>query len=171
MLRKEAAADSDEEKFDIFQTFVSKELRLRSLIYGVELKKEAAKEVKKAASLADIQAVLPKSALPTTGANVGVDKLDEPVRSAAELALAPVSAQTPPANPSTTTTQAPAQPNIIPQEPKLATSKPASIIPPLAPQAVGRPPLEDRRKSKDDGYVLVASVGWRRGIIALEVGR
>jgi len=37
MLGKESAADTDEEKFEIFQAFVSKELRLRSLLYGVEL--------------------------------------------------------------------------------------------------------------------------------------
>lgn len=60
MLRKEVAAESDEEKFEIFQSFVTKELRLRSLLYGVELNK-AAKDVKKAASLADMQAALPKS--------------------------------------------------------------------------------------------------------------
>ncbi|KAK5448211.1 hypothetical protein LTS15_009236 [Exophiala xenobiotica] len=60
MLRKEISAESDEEKFEIFQSFVTKELRLRSLLYGVELNK-AAKDVKKAASLADMQAALPKS--------------------------------------------------------------------------------------------------------------
>ncbi|KIV78165.1 hypothetical protein PV11_09911 [Exophiala sideris] len=60
MLRKESSAESDEEKFEVFHTFITKELRLRSLLYGVELNK-VVKEVKKAASLADIQAALPKS--------------------------------------------------------------------------------------------------------------
>lgn len=59
MLRKESAAESDEEKFGIFEAFVSKELRLRSLLYGVELSK-ATKDVKKAANLVDIQAALPR---------------------------------------------------------------------------------------------------------------
>ncbi|KIW42651.1 uncharacterized protein PV06_06179 [Exophiala oligosperma] len=59
MLRKEAAADSDEEKYEIFEAFVSKELRLRSLLYGVELRK-ATKDVTKAANPVDIQAALPK---------------------------------------------------------------------------------------------------------------
>ncbi|RMD44337.1 hypothetical protein DV735_g834, partial [Chaetothyriales sp. CBS 134920] len=36
MLRKEAAADSDEERFGYFESFVRKELRLRSLLYGIE---------------------------------------------------------------------------------------------------------------------------------------
>lgn len=60
MLRKEASAGSDEQKFEIFHTFIMKELRLRSLLYGVELNRSI-KEVKKAASLADIQAALPTS--------------------------------------------------------------------------------------------------------------
>ena len=46
MLRKESAADTDEAKFDIFQAFVKKELRLRSLLYGIELQKET-KDVQK----------------------------------------------------------------------------------------------------------------------------
>lgn len=36
MLRQEAAAEGDEEKFQIFQGFVIRELRLRSVLYGVE---------------------------------------------------------------------------------------------------------------------------------------
>jgi len=37
MLRNETAAEMDEEKFKIFQAFVEKELRLRSLLYGIEI--------------------------------------------------------------------------------------------------------------------------------------
>ncbi|RMZ92640.1 hypothetical protein DV736_g100, partial [Chaetothyriales sp. CBS 134916] len=36
MLRKEAAADTDEAKFELFESFIRKELRLRSLLYGIE---------------------------------------------------------------------------------------------------------------------------------------
>ncbi|RMZ80774.1 hypothetical protein DV738_g2666, partial [Chaetothyriales sp. CBS 135597] len=36
MLRKEAAADTDEARFEHFESFVRKELRLRSLLYGIE---------------------------------------------------------------------------------------------------------------------------------------
>ncbi|KAG9785583.1 hypothetical protein KCU88_g2444, partial [Aureobasidium melanogenum] len=63
MLRKESAAETDQEKFDIFHSFATKELRLRSLLYGVELnkEKEQPKEVKKAASLAEIQEILPNA--------------------------------------------------------------------------------------------------------------
>lgn len=71
MLRKESAAETEEDKFKIFQTFVLKELRLRSLLYGVELNPER-EEVKKAASLADIQALLPNA--------VDVTSLSDPSR-------------------------------------------------------------------------------------------
>lgn len=43
MLRKESAADTDEEKFSIFEAFVAKELRVRSITYGVEPKLKMAK--------------------------------------------------------------------------------------------------------------------------------
>ncbi|KAJ9606431.1 hypothetical protein H2200_009392 [Cladophialophora chaetospira] len=158
MLRKEAAASTDEEKFEIFQTFVVKELRLRSLLYGVELKKEAAREVKKAASLADIQAVLPKSALPDVDTNAGVSQASEFVSNASVPAAAPVSAEPTPTRPSTNIPLAPAQPEVARQEPpKPAGSKPLAVVPPLVPQPVSRPPLEDRRTSKDDSYVMVAA--------------
>ena len=37
MLRKETAAATEEAKFEIFQAFIRKELRLRSMLYGVEV--------------------------------------------------------------------------------------------------------------------------------------
>ncbi|KIW17612.1 hypothetical protein PV08_04807 [Exophiala spinifera] len=97
MLRKESAADSDEEKFEIFEAFVSKELRLRSLLYGVELSKPT-KDVKKAANLVDIQAALPQS-------------IQEPPNSARTASL-DISAQ-----PATTTTTTAAQPTVTRQPP------------------------------------------------------
>ncbi|ETN38465.1 uncharacterized protein HMPREF1541_06500 [Cyphellophora europaea CBS 101466] len=36
MLRKEAAADTDEEKFAAFEAFIKKELRLRAMLYGMD---------------------------------------------------------------------------------------------------------------------------------------
>ena len=161
MLRKEAAAETDDDKFTIFQTFVTKELRLRSLIYGVELKKEAAKEVRKAASLADIQAMLPSSALPTGAQSEYVGRVKEPVRKASEPAGASVSAQLPQMQPpASTPLPGLAQPVAGQKErPKPETVKSASFVPPLAPQWAARPPVEDRAKSKDDGYVMVAAPG------------
>ncbi|KAK4936982.1 hypothetical protein LTR10_022292 [Elasticomyces elasticus] len=94
MLRKESSAESDEEKFEVFHTFTTKELRLRSLLYGVELNK-IVKEVKKAASLADIQAALPKSVVKQEQTEVvGPDKLNiaQPAASMAQ----PPSRQYPP---------------------------------------------------------------------------
>lgn len=44
MLRKEAAAETDEEKFEIFQAFTTKELRVRSMLYGIELPKPYRKD-------------------------------------------------------------------------------------------------------------------------------
>ena len=48
MLRKETAADTDEAKLDIFQSFVKKELRLRSMLYGIEVQLQATQLEKKA---------------------------------------------------------------------------------------------------------------------------
>jgi hypothetical protein len=160
MLRREAAAKTDEEKFDIFQSFVTKELRLRSLLYGVELRKEEAKEVTKAANLADIQAVLPESALPSAPAKPDVvGQLNQPVAKTFEPVATPALPQ-PPTQPSATIPGATAQPNVVPKEPpKLDTSKLASAAPSFAPQAASRPSVEDRPKSKDDGYVMVAAPG------------
>ena len=44
MLRKESAAETDEDKFKIFENFITKELRLRSMMYGVEPKLQVVKE-------------------------------------------------------------------------------------------------------------------------------
>ena len=155
MLRKEAAAETDEEKFDIFQGFVTKELRLRSLIYGVELKKAVTKEVKKAASLADIQAVLPKSALPPDGASANFDQIREAVRKASLPAAVPAF---PPAPPNEPLPQAPVQPNVVPQEPpKIDTSQTSSVVPPRASQLAGRPPLKERSRSKGNGSFVAAA--------------
>ncbi|OCT54476.1 hypothetical protein CLCR_00762 [Cladophialophora carrionii] len=161
MLRREAAAKTDEEKFDVFQGFVTKELRLRSLLYGVELRKEAAKEVEKAASLADIQAVLPKSALtPATTKPDAVDQLNDPITKTEDSVPAPALPEPSPTQPPASIPRAPTQPTVIPQErPKLDTPKLASPAPALAPQAVRTPPVEDRPQSKDDGYVMVAAPG------------
>ncbi|EXJ65311.1 hypothetical protein A1O7_01652 [Cladophialophora yegresii CBS 114405] len=161
MLRREAAAKTDEEKFDIFQGFVTKELRLRSLLYGVELKKKVAKEVKKAASLADIQAVLPKSALPPATAKPDdVGQLNDPITKTVDPVPAPALAEPAPTQPSVGVLGALAQPAVIPKgPPTIGTSKLASTVPSRAQQAAGAPPLEDRPKSKDDGYVIVAAPG------------
>ena len=47
MLRKESAADTDDEKFSIFEAFITKELRLRSMMYGIEPRLQMAKHEKK----------------------------------------------------------------------------------------------------------------------------
>ena len=47
MLRKESMAETDEDKFTTFEKFVTKELRIRSLLYGVEPKLQIAKEAPK----------------------------------------------------------------------------------------------------------------------------
>ncbi|KIW72062.1 hypothetical protein PV04_00284 [Phialophora macrospora] len=161
MLRREAAAETDEEKFDIFQSFVTKELRLRSLLYGVELRKEVAKEVKKAANLADIQAVLPESALlPAATKPDVVGQLNEPIAKTSEAVPTPALPQPPPTQPSATILGATTAMNAGPKEPpRLDTSKLASAVPSSAPQAAARPSVEDRPKSKDDGYVMVAAPG------------
>lgn len=153
MLRKEAAAGTDEEKFDVFQTFVTKELRLRSLLYGVELKKDT-KEVRKAASLADIEAALPKSAFPSVPSEVlqqvlPEDKAIEPV---------PTLQQQPP-----TTAQSPAPQPVIPtfnqkEPPILETSKPLHDVPPAPPPPTEQNP-EKRPRSNDDSYVIVTAPG------------
>lgn len=44
MLRREMAAESDEEKFKIFSSCVTKELRLREILYGIEKGPEANQE-------------------------------------------------------------------------------------------------------------------------------
>jgi hypothetical protein len=44
MLRKESAAETDEDKFSIFEAFVTKELRVRSIMYGVEPKLKVSKD-------------------------------------------------------------------------------------------------------------------------------
>ncbi|EXJ79052.1 hypothetical protein A1O3_08553 [Capronia epimyces CBS 606.96] len=93
MLRKESAAESEEEKFKIFQASVLKELRLRSLLYGVELTHET-KEATKAAKLTDMQAALPTAVEPTPlggsgeEANVGQKAAEAPVM-AVRKALSP----------------------------------------------------------------------------------
>jgi hypothetical protein len=154
MLRKEAAAATDEDKFDIFQAFVTKELRLRSLLYGVELKKAATKEVKKAASLADIQAVLPKSALPSAGANPDLGQIKETLNEASDPMSTSIEATRP--------SQPPAQPASMQQEPPAASpSEVASNTLKSAPQPQ---PLAGiighaRPKSRDDGYVMVSAPG------------
>lgn len=53
MLRKESAAQTDEEKFAIFETHISKELRVRSMMYGVEPRLQLVKEGTKAMSVSE----------------------------------------------------------------------------------------------------------------------
>ena len=165
MLRKEAAANTDDEKFELFQTFVTKELRLRSLLYGVELKKDAAaaREVKKAASLADIQAMLPKSALPElpgTSKNVDGDQPKQPIGKVSEPVPAPPVLPQAPIQPPASVSQAPLQSVVDQKDPlKLETAKPVLVAPSMAPQAGPKPPVESRLKSRNDGFVMVAAPG------------
>ena len=50
-LRKESVAETDEEKFTTFESFVSKELRIRSMMYGVEPRLQMVRHSPKAISL------------------------------------------------------------------------------------------------------------------------
>ncbi|KIX00360.1 uncharacterized protein Z518_10499 [Rhinocladiella mackenziei CBS 650.93] len=154
MLRKESAADTDEGKFHIFETFVTKELRLRSLLYGVELKKET-KEVKKAASLADIPATPPQPV-----AAGGPGEASEQIRSenkAAEPIAPPVQQQflQQPSG-----KEAPVPTAAIPivrdnRQSKLENTTATQAVPPT-PRPQTQPAVEQRPRSRDDA---VAAVG------------
>ncbi|KAI1614292.1 hypothetical protein EDD36DRAFT_406559 [Exophiala viscosa] len=126
MLRKESSAEPDEEKFEVFQTFVTKELRLRSLLYGVELNK-ATKEVKKAASLADMQAALPQSVVKQgqiEGVGAGNMEIAQPVAFTAQQP----SHQQPPVGDVVPSSQSPAD-DRIEQQSQTKTEKVGSVVP------------------------------------------
>ncbi|OQV10393.1 hypothetical protein CLAIMM_14401 [Cladophialophora immunda] len=155
MLRKEAEAETDDEKFEVFQSFVTKELRLRSLLYGVELKKEAAKEVKKAASLADIQAILPSSTIPSSVTSKGPDRGNESVDRLSEPVAAPLLARQSQTQPSINTIPEPAQAHVVQKEqPKPDIPKPAEAVTP-APEPPATVIVESRPKSKDGPHVMI----------------
>ncbi|KIX97783.1 uncharacterized protein Z520_06561 [Fonsecaea multimorphosa CBS 102226] len=158
MLRKEAEAETDDDKFEIFQSFVNKELRLRSLLYGVELKKEAGKEVKKAASLADIQAILPNSTFPSSGTSKGLDRVDESVGIPSDQVTAPSLAQQSQSQPSINTIPEPAQANTVQREQPLGIPKSAEAVSP-APEPSVKPVVETRPKSKDGPHVIIPVAG------------
>ncbi|KAK5051008.1 hypothetical protein LTR84_003567 [Exophiala bonariae] len=141
MLRKESAADTDEAKFDIFQAFVNKELRLRSLLYGIELPKDAK----------DVKETKPITTIPPT--EVKQPEISKPV----ETIKREIPIQPPP-------------PATIEPAPKPVESpKPAISQPSLqssrspAPAVLTKPVLEPRRPSKDDSFVMVNSGGDEEG--------
>lgn len=143
MLRKESAAETDEAKFDIFQAFVKKELRLRSLLYGIELPKENATpvEAKPAEAAKAIESV--KQEKPV---------IEHPRHSVVEPASKPAPVLTP--------APAPTKPVEAPRpEPPQAFQPPR----PSAPPVVTKPALEERRPSKDESFVLVDSGGNEEG--------
>lgn len=151
MLRKESSAETDEEKFSIFQTFVTKELRLRSLLYGVELQKET-KEVKKAASLAEIQAVLPKS-----GISTDVSEKADQLRRVMNLSAGEPSQQ-PPAPPATkpeSHVMPPVNPTVNEKDaPKLDTTKPVNVAPSEPPGLSIHPVARETPESTDQPSVV-----------------
>ncbi|KIW94388.1 uncharacterized protein Z519_04364 [Cladophialophora bantiana CBS 173.52] len=162
MLRKEAEAETDDEKFEIFRGFVNKELRLRSLLYGVELKKEAVKEVKKAASLADVQAVLPNSTISSGGTSKDHDRVNELVDTSSGPASAPAPppTQLPQTQPSINAVVKTDQANVVQkEEARLEISKHKEAAPHPAPPPVAEPVVEDRPKPKDALHVMVSAPG------------
>ncbi|EXJ53593.1 uncharacterized protein A1O5_13160 [Cladophialophora psammophila CBS 110553] len=162
MLRKEAEAEADDEKFEIFQSFVNKELRLRSLLYGVELKKDAVKEVNKAASLADIQAILPNSTISSGRTSKDLDRVNELVdmSSGSASVPAPPPAQQSQTQPSINAVVTTDQANVVQKEQrKLDISKHKEAAPPPAAQPVAEPVVEDRPKPKDALHVMVSVPG------------
>lgn len=145
MLRKESAAETDDAKFDIFQAFVKKELRLRSLLYGIELQK-------------DVKDSKPNTNIPTINAPVPTDvkQPDTPkIAEAIKTENPPVQYSHPP----------PPEPVINPVEaPKTDISQhfPQAARPP-APPVLTKPVLETRRPSKDDSFGMVNSGGVEEG--------
>lgn len=184
MLAKESAASTDEDKFDIFQSFVKKELRLRSLLYGVELP-NAVNEVKKAASLADIHAALPPNVKPAD-VSKAIDTLKRegstPAHSVAQEQqsksdAAPIAAAT--ATPvvpfgEAATTVAPAATTTANGFAVDDRNAPGNTMPSTqrAPSPAGPPSLtqlqtkstpEERPRSKDESFVMVGSGGDEEG--------
>ncbi|KIW83006.1 hypothetical protein Z517_02249 [Fonsecaea pedrosoi CBS 271.37] len=155
MLRREAEAEHDDEKFEIFQSFVTKELRLRSLLYGVELKKEAAKEVKKAASLADIQALLPNAAFPSNETSRDPGRSNQPVENPSGSLAATSQGQQPHTQPSISTVPEVTPTNVVQKEqPQLDIPRPADTVS-STPESSAKPTQQDRPKSKDGPRVII----------------
>ncbi|EXJ96394.1 hypothetical protein A1O1_01520 [Capronia coronata CBS 617.96] len=145
MLRKESAAETDEEKFKIFQAFIQKELRLRSLLYGVGVElNQAPKEVNKAASLADIladiQAVLPSAIDVAPMDNSAGASSDSDAHKTMEPTATTNPKELPP--PLSTTDEAPAQLAAIltdgsAGQPKPELSEPSRAEPPAQKPSIG----------------------------------
>ncbi|KAL2421179.1 hypothetical protein ABEF95_005040 [Exophiala dermatitidis] len=159
MLRKESAAETDQEKFDIFHSFVAKELRLRSLLYAVELnkEKEQPKEVKKAASLAEIQEILPNAvaAVPLNLAEEitqQVQKTSDPVGTEPQGASSPKmpskdeAAQDPP-----TTADAGSA-----EHPESASAQPSQVKSPVQRPSITTAVNDTMRTSADSGPTATA---------------
>lgn len=147
MLRKESAADTDEAKFDIFQAFVKKELRLRSLLYGIELPNHT-KDVKDSRTTTN--------GPPTSALDSAEVKKPEAPKSI-EAIKPEVPAPTPlsaPVDPAPNPVEAPK--SIVPQPPFQAAR-------PSAPPVATKPALEQRRPSKEDSFVMVNSGGDEEG--------
>jgi hypothetical protein len=87
MLRKESAADTDEQKFLTFENFVVKELRLRSMIYGVEPKLQMLKEGPKPAL---VETIANNVETPTPVAAVVPEQAPEPPREIRTLESQPI---------------------------------------------------------------------------------
>lgn len=157
MLRKESAAETDEAKFDIFQAFVKKELRLRSLLYGIELPKET-REIKKATDVADAHVSIPAQMKPVEPAKaIESVKEEKPViQQPHPSVVEPISkpAHIPPP-PSADTKPVEAQ--------RTDMSKAFQSARPPAPPIVTQPVAEERRQSKDESFVIVGSGGDEEG--------
>ena len=141
MLRKESAAETDEAKFDIFQAFVKKELRLRSLLYGIELPKETKDAVK---------------AIPAATKPAEPPKVIESVKQEQPVVEQPVSKPT----------QIPAAAPIVAKPVEAPRTDPPQAFQsprPSAPPVVTKPSSEARRPSKDESFVMVGSGGNEEG--------
>ncbi|KIV94481.1 hypothetical protein PV10_02246 [Exophiala mesophila] len=172
MLAKESAASTDEDKFNIFQSFVNKELRLRSLLYGVELP-NVVKEVKKAASLADIQAALPANVKPAD-VSKAIDTLKRDGPASAHSVGQEQKSQreaVPIATGTAEEATAATAPNghavnegVAPQVTMPTTQRaPSPARPPPLTQLQTKSTVEERPGSKDGSFVMVGSNGIEEG--------
>lgn len=90
MLRKEVLAESDEDKFKIFQSFVTRELKLRRMLYGIEAPLSPVRRV--VSKALDPDAVLSVSG-PQADTVTGVDKDKMPTSTMPSTLTAPSTTQ------------------------------------------------------------------------------
>ena len=118
MLKREAAEESEVEKFDIFRTFMDKELRLRSVLYGVEVDESSSNFVRTQRQKEPVAAPLMyQENIPSNTATVAAPKQATP--SSEPMPQAPVSSEVkPPAF------------DVRPQPPTCVNTQPPIIVAP-----------------------------------------